>query len=238
MKLRCPYCQQVFEPQPSSACPHCGKTMHVPARLRMSPEDYRAHLKHDAAERRRRRREHRQQATSGVPAWLSFTRNPRYLAVLVVLFVLLGILLVTQAGRHSAAGGSGRMTIAQWLTGRVGGGGKVLTARERADESLATLRTALELFHKDCNRYPSNRENLAALIRRPKSAPGWDGPYIKALWPDPWKHAYAYSLTNGIVRLSSSGPDGIADTGDDIFAPPPDMVLVNRIAAPPPPAAP
>lgn len=233
MKLRCPYCHETFEPQASSRCPHCGKVMMMPSRLKAQDASGTDQLKEKTAERRRRRRERRQAEASGAPAWFAFTRSPRYLAVLVVVFVLLGILLATQAGRRHTAGAGGRMTVVEWLTGPVGRG-QVLTPEQRANESLGTLRTALELFHKNCGRYPSNREGLTALIRRPRSATGWDGPYIKSLWPDPWKQSYRYALTNGLVRLSSDGPDGRTDTSDDLFAPPPDMDLVNRLTAPAP----
>lgn len=232
MKLRCPYCHQTFVPQHDSACPHCGKVMMIPTRLKLSPEELKTVKEEKLSARRRRRHAFKQAAGVKVSGWLSFTRSPRYLGILVIGFILLGIMLATQTGRrHNQASGR-RMTVAQWLTGPVGGG-EVTSPLQRVNENLSALRTALELFHKDCGRYPSSRENLAALIRRPRSSDGWQGPYIKALWPDPWKHPYRYEVTPGMLRLSSDGPDGQMNTGDDVFAPPPDMTLVNKLRPPP-----
>lgn len=233
MKLRCPYCHQTFAPPEDSACPHCGKVMMIPPRLRLTPEEIEARQEERLNLRRRRRHAAKQAAGVKVSGWLSFTRSPRYLALLVVLFVVLGILLATQAGRSHMTGGR-RLTIQEWFTGPVARG-EITSPIQRVNENLGALRTALELFHKDCGRYPSTRENLAALIRQPRSAAGWRGPYIKGLWPDPWKHPYHYELVAGLLRLSSDGPDGRRDTGDDVFAPPPDMATVNELRPPIPP---
>jgi type II secretion system protein G len=204
--------------------------MMIPTRLKLSPEELKARQDEKLSLRRRRRHAVKQAAGVKVSGWFSFTRSPRYLGVLVVGFVLLGILLATQAGRSRMTGGR-RLTIQEWFTGPVARG-EITSPIQRVNENLGSLRTALELFHKDCGRYPSTRENLAALIRQPRSAPGWHGPYIKALWPDPWKHPYHYEIAGGILRLSSNGPDGQMNTGDDIFAPPPDMTLVNQLRPP------
>ncbi|EFK96729.1 protein containing Type II secretion system protein G domain [sediment metagenome] len=231
MKLRCPYCHETFEPQPDSACPHCGKVMMIPTRLKRSPGELKAISERKLDLRRRRRHATKQLTGSTVSGWFSFTRSPRYFGILVVVFVLLGILLATQAGRRHTGSGR-RMTVVEWLTGSAGSG-EVTSPLRRVNENLGALRTALELFHKDCGRYPSTRENLAALIRQPRSATGWRGPYIKALWPDPWKRPYRYGLDEHMIRLSSDGPDGRLDTGDDVFAPPPDMTMVNQLRPPP-----
>lgn len=231
MKLRCPYCHETFAPTSDSRCPHCGKIMLIPARLKLSPEELKAATEEKIDARRRRRYAVKKVASETVSGWLSFTRSPRYLGILVIVFVLLGVLLSTQAGRRNTGSGR-RMTIAEWLTGSAGGG-EVTSPLRRVNENLGALRTALELFHKDCGRYPSTRESLAALIRMPRSAAGgWQGPYIKALWSDPWKNPYRYELTSGMIRLSSNGPDGLTDSGDDVFAPPPDMSLVNKLRPP------
>ena len=42
------------------------------------------------------------------------------------------------------------------------------------------------------------------------SVPGWGGPYIFALKPDPWGNHFKYWMTNGAYRIYSAGPDGIA----------------------------
>ncbi len=230
MTLRCPYCRETFAPTSESKCPHCGKVMMIPTRLKRSPEEIEAAAAEKRSARRRQRHAAKSLTGSTVSGWFSFTRSPRYLAVLVIVFVLLGILLSTQVGRRHT-GGKRRMTIAEWLTGSTGSG-EITSPVRRVNENMGALRTALELFHKDCGRYPSTRETLAALIRQPRSAQGWRGPYIKSLWPDPWKNPYRYELTTGVMRLSSDGPDGQMNTGDDVFAPPPDMSLVNQLRPP------
>lgn len=219
MTLRCPYCRQTFEPQPGPLCPHCGKLMQIPRQLRPKPVAQAGEPTDTPLSRLLARRKQRT-PHAGVPAWLAFTRSPRYITVLVAVFIALGVLLVQRTRRQEGPEGE-RLRLSEWFTGPVGRG-PVTSPAQRASESLATLRTALELFRADCGRYPSTRENLAVLIRRPPGTPGWTGPYIKTLWPDPWKRAYRYALTNGAIRLSSDGPDGRADTADDIRAAPAD----------------
>ena len=51
--------------------------------------------------------------------------------------------------------------------------------RELARSNMRILRIALNAFHADTGRYPSDAEGLAALTLDP-GAPGWRGPYILA----------------------------------------------------------
>ncbi len=97
---------------------------------------------------------------------------------------------------------------------------------EKARRNLQVLRTALELFRRDCGRYPHADEGLAALVERPADAPGWQGPYIETLWPDPWRAPFRYAAEAGGLRLWSDGPDGVTGSDDDIAAPPPDYRLL------------
>ena len=106
----------------------------------------------------------------------------------------------------------------------------------RAAESLGVLRTAIECFRSDCGRYPTEAEGLSALVL-PPAAPGWRGPYILLLKPDPWRHPYVYICSNDTVRLFSAGPDRRPGTDDDVESSPPDYTYVNnpaRTNAPPP----
>ncbi len=203
MKLRCPYCKQLFGPEPASQCPHCGKTMLVPRLVRdkLGGEETSAS---GTGARRRRRREQEPSIAGRAATLFLFTRNPRYAAVLVILFVVLGAMLVTRTTQRRED------VIRQFLP------------EQRAVHDLTTLRIALEMFRKDCGRYPSTRETLLPLLR-PSKAPGWDGPYIRNLFDDPWHHPYRYAISNGVVRLSSDGPDGKPDTADDIEAPVPNL---------------
>jgi len=104
-----------------------------------------------------------------------------------------------------------------------------LSPEERATRNLGVLRTALECFHRDCSRYPTDAEGLLALVRNP-AVPHWRGPYLRLLMPDPWRNDYFYGYTNKTVTLSSNGPDGMPGTADDIPAPPPDLAYVQATA--------
>jgi general secretion pathway protein G len=77
------------------------------------------------------------------------------------------------------------------------------------------LSAALDLYYLDNGRYPPTNEGLTALVQRPASASGWNGPYLKtASVPlDPWGHTYLY-MTPGdhapyeIESYGSAGPEG------------------------------
>lgn len=87
------------------------------------------------------------------------------------------------------------------------GQSRVKTARIQ----IASYQTALELYHLDLGRYPSQSEGLGALTTAPPSATGWNGPYLnKAVAADPWGNDYAYTgASDGATyRLSSYGADG------------------------------
>lgn len=203
MKLRCPYCKQTFGPEPTTQCPHCGKAMLTPrpVREKINPESVPKTA--GAHSRRRRHRDHGDVSMADRTAsFLTFTRHPRYLAALVILFVILGAMLVTRTSQRKEA------VRREFLP------------EQRALHDLTTLRIALEVFHKDCGRYPSTRETLLPLLR-PSKATGWDGPYIKTLLNDPWQTPYRYSLSAGVVHLTSDGPDKKPGTPDDIEAPVP-----------------
>ncbi len=70
------------------------------------------------------------------------------------------------------------------------GGAKSKTAAVQ----IKDLEQAAELFKLDVGRFPTNDEGLEALIERPGSAQGWNGPYLKkgGVPKDPWGNAYHY----------------------------------------------
>ena len=75
---------------------------------------------------------------------------------------------------------------------------------------LAALDTATEGFHQGTGRWPSREE-------------GPQGAWIKAGKPlplpvDPWGHAYRYTKVPADTRphACSLGPDGLAETEDDL----------------------
>lgn len=87
------------------------------------------------------------------------------------------------------------------------GQSRVKTARIQ----IASYQTALELYHLDIGRYPSQSEGLDALTNAPPSSISWNGPYLnKAVADDPWGNAYAYIAApdGASYRLSSYGADG------------------------------
>lgn len=90
------------------------------------------------------------------------------------------------------------------------GGAKSKTAGVQ----IADLDKSLELFKLDVGRYPSTEEGLEALVKRPGSVNGWNGPYLKGGVPsDPWSHPYRYANAGGAIEILSLGADG-APGGD------------------------
>ncbi len=81
---------------------------------------------------------------------------------------------------------------------------------------LNTLATALGRYRFHVGDFPPQPPGLTALLNNP-GAPGWNGPYINVLLRDPWETPYQYEpLSNGLPRLFTRGPDGVADTPDDL----------------------
>src|SRR5512137_905195 len=90
--------------------------------------------------------------------------------------------------------------------GQLGGAKSKTTAIQIAD-----LEKGLELFKLDVGRFPTNEEGLAALVRAPANARGWNGPYLKgsAVPDDPWGRPYKYSYSgSGEPEILSLGADG------------------------------
>ena len=121
------------------------------------------------------------------------------LAELLVVVVILGILAATILPQFIGATG----------------GAKVAAAK--AD--VAVLRTAMQNFYANMDRFPTPEEGLAVLATRPTSEDGkkWRGPYIDKVRDDPWGHPYQYRVpgvrSNVGYDLWSKGADG-QDGGD------------------------
>ena len=87
---------------------------------------------------------------------------------------------------------------------------------------IEMLSTALDAFRLDNGRYPTQEENLAALVEKPANLPNWAGPYLKKrdVPNDPWGNAFVYAIppTKGGLDydLYSLGPDGKPD-GDGLI---------------------
>lgn len=91
------------------------------------------------------------------------------------------------------------------------GGAKSKTAAVQ----IADIEKSLEIFKLDVGRFPTAEEGLNALVNKPDSAAGWNGPYLKGGLPnDPWGKPYQYKPgANGAVEILSLGADG-APGGD------------------------
>lgn len=88
------------------------------------------------------------------------------------------------------------------------GGAKSKTARVQ----IKDLEQAAELFKLDVGRFPNSAEGLNALVAKPGSVTGWNGPYLrKAEIPkDPWGREYIYASPGERheVEITSLGADG------------------------------
>lgn len=72
-------------------------------------------------------------------------------------------------------------------------GDVALTEISTAKTQVATLGAAVERFHQDTGRYPTDSEGLEALATQPAGETKWKGPYVdEDLLSDPWGVAYQY----------------------------------------------
>lgn len=110
---------------------------------------------------------------------------------------------------------------------------RVLKSQKKADISnakaqIGMLRSCLERYAVDMKTFPTTEEGLKALISPPaegEKAGNWDGPYVNqdSIPKDPWGNDYQYEYppTHGkgdYPDIWSLGPDGQADTEDDIVS--------------------
>ena len=88
------------------------------------------------------------------------------------------------------------------------GGAKSKTAGVQ----IADLEKGIDLFRLDVGRVPTTDEGLNALIAKPATANGWNGPYLKggSVPMDPWGNPYKYASpgAKGGVDIISLGADG------------------------------
>jgi general secretion pathway protein G len=82
-----------------------------------------------------------------------------------------------------------------------------------ARRELDLYARSLDIFFADFGRYPTPKEGLAALVRRPSTLAGWRGPYIQGDYSvDPWGNEYVYRVFNDGAgyELFTHGPEGEA----------------------------
>lgn len=88
--------------------------------------------------------------------------------------------------------------------------------------SIEGLTQALRLYSLDHRgRYPNGSESLTVLVKNPGSRDTrWRGPYLDRMPQDAWGNDFLF-VSPGVKNsetfdISSSGPDGIHGTADDI----------------------
>ena len=118
------------------------------------------------------------------------------LLVLVILGILAAIVVPKFAGRTEQA----RITAAQ--------------------TQISSFSTALDAFEVDNGYYPKGRNGLIDLVRQPRDAQNWRGPYLKDVPKDPWNNDYVYEAPGkhnpSSYDLLSMGPDLRVGGDDDI----------------------
>ena len=71
-----------------------------------------------------------------------------------------------------------------------------------AKSDLSSIKSALQSFRIDCDRYPTEDEGLAALVTAPSGLENkWKAPYLSAVPVDPWQIPYVYHYPG------AAGPD-------------------------------
>lgn len=91
-----------------------------------------------------------------------------------------------------------------------------------AQTQIGSFKSALQLYNKDCSRYPSTGDGLNALISKPGNCTRWK-PYLEqsTIPLDPWGNPYEYFFpgTHGQeIEIISKGPDGALNTQDDVVS--------------------
>ena len=149
----------------------------------------------------------RAELTGGAP---TLRRGPVFYGAVVLGLVLVGG-LVLSASRNGIGLGKARIER------------KPL----QAQKAMRALSVALGRYKFHVGAYPTTAEGLHVLaFRRPneirrlrRAHPGWDGPYVNHIVPDPWGNDYVYETRpeGGPPVLYSKGPDGRAGTTDDVL---------------------
>lgn len=95
-----------------------------------------------------------------------------------------------------------------------------------AQLQLESVAAAVEMFHSDVGRYPTQSEGLKVLFDEPADVEGWTGPYVKSAGAlkDPWAGDILYRAgdddnTFEVVSLGSDRKVGGKGTKHDLVAP-------------------
>ena len=114
------------------------------------------------------------------------------LVELLVVLVILGLLAALVAPRVLSYLGSSKTKTAQL--------------------QITSFASALDLYRLDNQGLPTTAEGLKALVEKPASATGWNGPYLSQskIPQDPWGNDYRYASPgqHGEYDILSLGADG------------------------------
>ncbi|MBK5071531.1 type II secretion system major pseudopilin GspG [Budviciaceae bacterium CWB-B4] len=101
-------------------------------------------------------------------------------------------------------------------------GNKERADRQKAVSDIVALENTLDMYKLDNGRYPTSEQGLKALVTKPELQPvpknyRSDG-YIRRLPTDPWNNDYLIVSPgeHGPIDVFSVGPDGEANTADDV----------------------
>lgn len=86
--------------------------------------------------------------------------------------------------------------------------------------TIRAIRSALDMYKLDNQRYPTTDQGLEALVKQPSRPPepsNWNG-YMEKVPADPWGNEYFYLSPgkHGDVDVFSAGPNGRGGDRDDI----------------------
>ncbi|MGD1915086.1 MAG: type II secretion system major pseudopilin GspG [Phycisphaerales bacterium] len=116
---------------------------------------------------------------------------------------------------------------------------------QKAQIDIETLKNGLLDFNRRYGRYPTEDEGLSVLWNSstvdPEIEDQWSATINASMADDPWGNPWEYNpeglRREGMYDLSSNGPDGEAETEDDIYAWDEDEEGMDGGGmAPPPPA--
>ena len=87
---------------------------------------------------------------------------------------------------------------------------------------LSEVADALQGFHDNCGRYPTQKESLQALLVRPRGLTRWNGPYLKRddlkhVWGTPYEYMWLRGPKGRILVVSLGAdrrPGGDGDGAD------------------------
>jgi type II secretion system protein G len=95
---------------------------------------------------------------------------------------------------------------------------KLDAEKSQAEMDIISLGTGLQSYRRFAGTYPSTKQGLMALLRKPTTEPRprrWAQLVAKPeAFKDPWGNPYRYQLVDGKPVITSLGPDGIVSKDD------------------------